>query len=396
MIRAGVIGAPRLVGSEPLCEQLDRLHWAAWALCGSPHDAEDLVQETLVRVLARPRRLRRGSEPAYLTAALRNTFLHSLRTAGRRPRTVDPLMCPSARKESMSMARTNDDIPAREAPQKRSTARSSPYLLAGQASELERLHLQSLVWEPSGRRLLEEVGNGRGARALDVGCGALGWLRVLSEWVGPDGEVTGTDIDESMLSAANRFVTDEWLRNVGLANDDLFATELEPDSFDLVHARAVICPLGRAHEQMETYVRLARSGGTIVLEDPDWDSWHFNPPAPALERLIALIEAAFLAGGGDWKAGRNHLHLLREFSIQGNVRAEVVALSPGDPYGDGPPDAIFRDLDRWRQAMRRRRALALHGAARRCRAPRAMPRSPGARCAHPLRRRAPQRAARVR
>ena len=68
MIRAGVIGAPRLVGSEPLCEQLDRLHRAAGALCGSPHDAEDLVQETLVRVLARPRRLRRGSEPAYLTA----------------------------------------------------------------------------------------------------------------------------------------------------------------------------------------------------------------------------------------------------------------------------------------------------------------------------------------
>lgn len=159
------------------------------------------------------------------------------------------------------MARTNDDTPAQEAPQERSVARSSTYLLAGQASELERLHLQSLVWEPSGRRLLEEVGDGRGARALDVGCGALEWLRLPSEWVGPDGEVIGTDIDESMLSAADRFVTDEGLRNVGLANDDLFATELEPDSFDLVHARAVICPLGRAHEQMETYARLARSSG---------------------------------------------------------------------------------------------------------------------------------------
>ena len=56
------------------------------------------------------------------------------------------------------------------------------------------------------------------------------------------GEVIGTDIDESMLSAAKRFLTDEGLRNVGLAIDDLFATELEPDSFDLVHARAVICP----------------------------------------------------------------------------------------------------------------------------------------------------------
>jgi SAM-dependent methyltransferase len=135
-----------------------------------------------------------------------------------------------------------------------------------------------------------------------------------------------------MLAAADRFATDEGLRNVGLVKDDLFASELEPDSFDLVHARYEICPLGRAHEQMETFVRLARPGGTIVLEDPDTGSWHFNPPAPALERLIELIEEAFLASGGDWKAGRNHLHLLREFGIQSNVRAQVVALPPGHPY----------------------------------------------------------------
>ena len=82
---------------------------------------------------------------------------------------------------------------------------------------------------------------------------------------------------------------------------------------------------------METYLRLARPGGTIVLEDPDTGSWHFNPPAPALERLIALIEEAFRVSGGDWEAGRKHLHLLREFGIEGNVRAEVVALPPGIP-----------------------------------------------------------------
>jgi SAM-dependent methyltransferase len=206
------------------------------------------------------------------------------------------------------------------------------YLLAGQASELERLQLQSLVWEPSGRRLLQEIGDGSATRALDVGCGVLGWLRILSEWVGTDGEVTGFDIDESMLAIADRFVTEERLRNVGLVKDDLFACELEPDSFDLVHARYEICPLGRAEEQMETYLRLARPGGTIVLEDPDASSWHFNPPAPALERLIELIVEAFRVSGGDWNAGRNHLGLLREFGIEGNVRAEVMALPPGHPY----------------------------------------------------------------
>ena len=209
---------------------------------------------------------------------------------------------------------------------------ASEYLLAGQPTELERLQLQSRVWEPSGRRLLEEIGEGRGARAVDIGCAALGWLRILSEWVGPEGEVTGTDIDEAMLAAAHRFVTDEGLGNVGLVKDDLFASQLEPASFDLVHARYEICPLGRAHEQMQTYVRLARPGGTIVLEDPDPGSWHFNPPAPALERLIELIIEAFRLRGGDWYASRGHLHLLREFGLEGNVRAEVFALPPGHPY----------------------------------------------------------------
>ena len=83
---------------------------------------------------------------------------------------------------------------------------------------------------------------------------------------------------------------------------------------------------------METYLRLARAGGTIVLEDPDVASWHFNPPAPALEKLIALIVQTFRLSGGDWNAGRNHLHLLREFGIEGDLRAEVFALPPGHPY----------------------------------------------------------------
>lgn len=71
---------------ESLPRHLDRLYRAAWALCGSPHEAEDLVQETFARVLARPRLLRGQDELAYLMTVLRNTFLTDRRTATRRPR----------------------------------------------------------------------------------------------------------------------------------------------------------------------------------------------------------------------------------------------------------------------------------------------------------------------
>lgn len=86
---ARVISARRLAASQRLPEQVDRLYRAAWALCGSAHDAEDLVQETYARVLARPRRLHRGDELPYLLGALRNTYLTVLRTQQRRPSTVE-------------------------------------------------------------------------------------------------------------------------------------------------------------------------------------------------------------------------------------------------------------------------------------------------------------------
>ncbi len=76
---------PRL-DPQALVTHLDRLYRVAWALCGSREEAEDLVQETAARVLARPRQLRGQDELAYLVQALRNTFLLSRRTASRRPR----------------------------------------------------------------------------------------------------------------------------------------------------------------------------------------------------------------------------------------------------------------------------------------------------------------------
>ncbi len=63
------------------------MYRAAWALCGRKEDAEDLVQETFARVLARPRVIRGEDEAYYLMRALRNTFYTSMRTASRRPLT---------------------------------------------------------------------------------------------------------------------------------------------------------------------------------------------------------------------------------------------------------------------------------------------------------------------
>jgi RNA polymerase sigma-70 factor, ECF subfamily len=81
----------RTLDPQSLTQHVDRLYRAAWALCGSREDAEDLVQETFTRVLARPRVLSGDDELYYLMRVLRNTFLTSRRTASRRPVTVATL-----------------------------------------------------------------------------------------------------------------------------------------------------------------------------------------------------------------------------------------------------------------------------------------------------------------
>jgi RNA polymerase sigma-70 factor, ECF subfamily len=92
--------APRAVCSGSSVKRLDpevlgvhhgRLLGVAWALCGSREAAEDLVQDTFASILSRPRFLRGEDELAYLTQALRNTFVSNRRTAARRPRVITTL-----------------------------------------------------------------------------------------------------------------------------------------------------------------------------------------------------------------------------------------------------------------------------------------------------------------
>src|SRR2546421_8753070 len=78
----------RQLDPETLGDHIDRLYRAAWSLCGSRDEAEDLVQETFARVLRKPRLLRSEDDLGYLLRVLRNTFVSERRTASRRPQTT--------------------------------------------------------------------------------------------------------------------------------------------------------------------------------------------------------------------------------------------------------------------------------------------------------------------
>jgi RNA polymerase sigma-70 factor, ECF subfamily len=71
----------RRLEPDSLADHVGRLYRAAYGLCGSRQDAEDLVQDTYERVLRRPRFVRRDGDLAYLLRVMRNTWISSKRTA---------------------------------------------------------------------------------------------------------------------------------------------------------------------------------------------------------------------------------------------------------------------------------------------------------------------------
>ena len=86
--RSDAVAAPHVLDANRLGDHLDRLYRAALGLTGSPADAEDLVQDVCVRVLAKPRLVSGSDDLGYLLRVLRNTFISNRRTSARRPATA--------------------------------------------------------------------------------------------------------------------------------------------------------------------------------------------------------------------------------------------------------------------------------------------------------------------
>jgi RNA polymerase sigma-70 factor (ECF subfamily) len=81
----------RTLDPARLGDRIDRLYRAACALTGSRVAADDLVQDTYAKVLAKPRLLRNDDDIGYLLKTMRNLFYDQRRQAARRAtEPVDP------------------------------------------------------------------------------------------------------------------------------------------------------------------------------------------------------------------------------------------------------------------------------------------------------------------
>ena len=113
------------------------------------------------------------------------------------------------------------------------------------------------MYAAEARQLLDLIGIGPGAQAVDVGCGVLGILQLLCERVGPDGRVVGVNREPRMIEAARRVTAERGLV-VELIKQDATRLSLPSDSFDLVHERTVLLNIAEPGKVVAEMVRVAR------------------------------------------------------------------------------------------------------------------------------------------
>jgi SAM-dependent methyltransferase len=188
------------------------------------------------------------------------------------------------------------------------------YALGMDPAETARLVRQSAELRPEALALLADLGlepgrSGRAGRpglgsAIDLGCGPLGILDLLSAVAAPGARVVGLDADPAHVAAARQYAERQGLAGVEVVAGDARHTGFPDGSFDLVHARTLLVTVPAPAEVVAEMARLARPGGWVACQEPDVETTLCHPPLPALDALIGLFRASFERAGADLRVGR--------------------------------------------------------------------------------------------
>jgi SAM-dependent methyltransferase len=135
--------------------------------------------------------------------------------------------------------------------------------------------------------------------------------------------VVGVDREPRFLAHARAAAAGQGLA-VELVAADAAATGLPSGTFDLVHTRSLLLNVEQPERIVAELRRLARPGGTVLVQEPDSSAWTCDPPHPAFARLRAEIGDAYRRTGRDLDIGRRSARLLRDAGLE-DVRSRPVA-----------------------------------------------------------------------
>lgn len=204
------------------------------------------------------------------------------------------------------------------------------YVIRGGKWGYDRLQVLARSLLPTTSALLDRAGLGPGMSCLDLGCGGGDVTLELARRVGPAGPVTGVDMDEVKLDLARQAAAAAGLANVGFRALDIYAWS-EPGSYDLVYCRNVLQHLSRPVDVLRAMWETVRDGGTIVVEDADFEGSFCDPPNDGFAFWVEAYQRVLERHGGDPLSGRK---LYRRFREAGIPAPELTVVQRADVTGE--------------------------------------------------------------
>ncbi len=207
------------------------------------------------------------------------------------------------------------------------------YVIRGGQAGFDRLRRLAALRLPDTSRLFDRVGVAPGWRCVDLGCGSGDITAEIARRVGPQGTVTGVDMDPikiELSTATHR-----------LANIDFQVADLEtwsdPAGFDMVYCGLVLQHLPDPASLVRRMWAAIRPGGALVVEDADFDGLFCYPPSAAFDFYADNYREVLRRRGGDPAMGRK---LCRLFLDAGIPAPELSMVQRAVPGGDGKGMAL--------------------------------------------------------
>ena len=179
------------------------------------------------------------------------------------------------------------------------------YVHAREANEYQRLREQAALWRRASEEVLDQVGLKPGMSCLDVGSGPGAVMRLMADRVGPDGRVTGIEIDGALGRQAIADLRVQGGAQYALIEADVQSIEMPPGApFDLTYCRLFLMHMPEPVAVLEQMAQWTKPGGVVAAQEFDFGSIAVEPLCPPMAEFNRLFEGVFRAHGRNLRAGR--------------------------------------------------------------------------------------------